>query len=112
MRILLTIGFIGVDRNAMIAHNLLRTIYCALNTGNAHNVLRTIYCALFIGAPAYCHNATIHYALFIMLGFIVAAGNPRFTVIYTIHCVYCGYCDLLGCAGNPLFHAIYIHILP
>ena len=92
---------------------VIRTIHC-IYCGYSHvlgctgNLLfHTIHCALFIGAPAYCHNATIHYAIFIMPGFIVATGNSQFTVIHTIYCVYYGYCHLLGGAGNPLFRAIY-----
>ena len=36
-----------------------------------------------------------------------AFGIPQLPAIYTIYSIYYGVCDLLGCAGNPWFHAIY-----
>ena len=104
-------GFIVASGNPQFREIL--TMYCAYYgychilgfTGNP--LFHIIYCALFIGAPAYCHNATIHYALFIMQVFIGATANPQFIIIYAIYSIYYGYYDLLGCTGNSLFHAIY-----
>ena len=59
------------------------------------------------GAPRYCHNAAIYCVEFILPEFIANTVIPRIVTIYAIHFVYCGYCDLLGCTGNPIFHAIY-----
>ena len=74
-------------------------------TGNPR--FHAIHCAQSTGACRNTHNATIYCVIFIAPEFIANATSTQMSIIATIYFIYCGYCDLLGCAGNVQFHAIY-----